>query len=142
MQLIEEMAKKNPDIKDRTKPDSVYVISPFRNVAKQLAELLKKTGFTRMENGYPTNIGTVHTFQGKEADTVFLVLGCDESSISAAMWAMSSNNPNIMNVAATRAKQNLYIIGDKKLYQSLNSRVVNETIRIIDKTDGSTSITL
>lgn len=142
MQLIEEMAKKNPDIKDRTKPDSVYVISPFRNVAKQLAELLKKTGFTRMENGYPTNIGTVHTFQGKEADTVFLVLGCDESSISAAMWAMGSNNPNIMNVAATRAKQNLYIIGDKKLYQSLNSRVVNETIRIIDNTDGSTSITL
>lgn len=142
MQLIEEMAKKNPNIKDRTKPDSVYVISPFRNVAKQLAELLKKTGFTRMENGYPTNIGTVHTFQGKEADTVFLVLGCDESSISAAMWAMGSNNPNIMNVAATRAKQNLYIIGDKKLYQSLNSRVVNETIRIIDNTDGSTSITL
>ena len=40
MQLIEEMANKNPDIKDRTKPDSVYVISPFRNVAKQLAELL------------------------------------------------------------------------------------------------------
>ena len=95
-----------------------------------------------MENGYPTNVGTVHTFQGKGADTVFLVLGCDESSISAAMWAMGSNHPNIMNVAATRAKQNLYILGDKKLYQSLNSRVVNETTRIIEKTDGSTNITL
>ena len=50
----------------------------------QLSELLKEIRFTRYNNGKPTNIGTVHTFQGKEAPIVFLVLGADDGSIGAA----------------------------------------------------------
>ena len=39
--------------------------------------------------------------------------------------------PNIMNVAATRAKEAFYIIGDKKLYLGLGCDVVTDTNRII-----------
>ena len=38
-----------------------------------------------------------------------------------------------MNVAATRAKEEFYIIGDKKLYDSLDEEVVNKTMSIIDR---------
>ena len=38
-----------------------------------------------------------------------------------------------MNVAATRAKEEFYIIGDKQLYALLGSRVADETIKIIGK---------
>ena len=38
-----------------------------------------------------------------------------------------------MNVAATRAKDEFYIIGDKKMYLSLNSDVINDTYEIIKK---------
>lgn len=38
---------------------------------------------------------------------------------------------NIMNVAATRAKEEFYIIGDKKLYLGLGCDVVTDTDRII-----------
>lgn len=129
---IKEMISQNGDIIDREKKDIIYVISPFKNVAYQLSRELKKIGFTRYdEHGRPTNVGTVHTFQGKEARIVFLVLGADETSKGAANWAMGTENPNIMNVAATRAKEEFYIIGDRKLYLSLGSDVINSTYDII-----------
>ncbi|MEB3025188.1 MULTISPECIES: DEAD/DEAH box helicase [unclassified Parvimonas] len=131
---ILEMIKRNPDIRNKSVTDVVYVISPFRNVAYHLSHELKEIGFTRYGNdGKPTNIGTVHTFQGKEADIVFLVLGCDEKSRGAARWAMSSTNPNIMNVAVTRAKEEFYIIGDLSLFMNINSDVINQTYSILKK---------
>ncbi|WP_431028499.1 DEAD/DEAH box helicase [Lysinibacillus sp. LZ02] len=108
----------------------IYVISPFRNVAYKIAQILDEINFTKRQDGKTTNVGTVHTFQGKEAKIVYFVLGADSSSKGAASWAVSE--PNIMNVAATRAKEEFYIIGDKKLYASLGSEVVNKTISIIN----------
>lgn len=87
--------------------------------------------FTKREKGKPTNVGTVHTFQGKEAKIVYFVLGADTDSKGAAKWAVTE--PNMMNVASTRAKEEFYVIGDKKLYASLGSKVANTTISIIDE---------
>lgn len=136
---ISELLIQNPDINNKIKKDIIYVISPFKNVAYQLSQELKKIGFTRYgEDGKPTNIGTVHTFQGKEAPIVFLVLGCDEKSRGAANWAMGSDNPNIMNVAATRAKDEFYIIGDKRLFLGIKSDVISETYKILERfNDGA-----
>lgn len=50
-------------------------------------------------------------------------------SQAAARWAVSE--PNMMNVAATRAKKEFYIIGDKKLYLGLGCDVVTDTERVI-----------
>lgn len=67
------MIVENPDIINKQKKDIIYVISPFKNVAYQLSKELNKIEFTRYDKkGKPTNIGTVHTFQGKEAPIVFL----------------------------------------------------------------------
>lgn len=130
-EIIDNLAKTREEILDKSKDDIVYVITPFKNVANKLSEELKKINFTRYNsNKKATNIGTVHTFQGKEADIVFFILGADEKSIGAASWAVSE--ANIMNVAVTRAKKEFYIIGDKKLYSSLNSSVVNDTFEIIN----------
>ncbi|MFQ6323322.1 AAA domain-containing protein [Lactococcus garvieae] len=113
--------------------DKIYIITPFSNVAYNLAKDLDKIGFTKRDNEThkPTNVGTVHTFQGKEAKIVYFVLGADESSKGAARWVFS--NPNLMNVAATRAKEEFYIIGDKKLYENLKNDIINTTIDNIDK---------
>lgn len=112
---IQQLAQDNPDILNHDKPDIVYVISPFKHVATELAKELKDIGFTRYKNNKPTNIGTIHTFQGKEAPIVFMVLGADEKSEGAAIWAVQE--PNMMNVAATRAKEEFYVIGDLALYK-------------------------
>jgi len=103
-----------------------YVITPFREVKQGLLKLLlnpKQWQKRLAEFNVPppsnladwhANIGTVHTFQGKEADIVFFVLGCDETRMGAIGWAASK--PNLLNVAVTRAKNYCYIIGDKSLW--------------------------
>ena len=103
---IEKHLEKKPE----SRP-SIYVISPFKNVMIQLKATLKQSGFAS------SNIGTVPTFQGKEADIVYLVLGASSEEIGAARWTVTQ--PNLMNVAATRAKKEFYIIGDKELYRSI-----------------------
>ena len=122
---IKERLQREPNL-----AEDIYVISPFKNVAYQLTQVLNKIGFTKYENGKAINVGTVHTFQGKEAKIVYFVLGADTSSKGSAKWAVSE--PNMMNVAATRAKEEFYIIGDKKLYATIGSSVANRTISIID----------
>lgn len=130
LQKLREMGDSNPKIFDKKEKDVIYVITPFSNVAYQLSRKLQKIGFTRYdEHGKPTNVGTVHTFQGKEAPIVFFVLGADRQSSGAARWAVTE--ANIMNVAATRAKEEFYIIGDKKLYLGLGCDVVTDTDQII-----------
>lgn len=90
--------------------NNVFVISPFKSVAKECRAALKN---------YPgISCGTIHTFQGKEADIVFLVLGSDPSKPKSREWA--SSKPNILNVAITRAKKRLYVIGNKNLWGACN----------------------
>jgi hypothetical protein len=81
----------------------VMVIGPFRDVAREVA---------RYRRRYPGLVaGTVHTAQGKEADIVILVLGGDPRRPGAKKWAASK--PNLINVAVSRARRRLYVIGDR-----------------------------
>lgn len=89
----------------------VYVISPFSTVVKRINQLLKEN---EIEN---ISCGTVHKFQGKQAEEVFFVLGCSKKTIGAVNWV----NSNIVNVAVTRAKYRIYIVGDYDLWSSNNN---------------------
>ena len=127
--LKEELQKRHEEF------DDIYVITPFKNVSVQLAKELDEISFTRRENGKPVNVGTVHTFQGKENKIVYFVLGADNMSEGAARWAVSE--PNILNVAATRAKEEFYIIGNKSLYRAIQSPIIRDTINILDAYQSS-----
>jgi hypothetical protein len=129
LKKIKSMIEKDPKIIDKNESDTIYIISPFKNVAYELGRKLGEIGFTRKEKNKVTNIGTIHTFQGKEAPVVFMVLGADTNSKGAATWAV--NEANMMNVAATRAKKEFYIIGDRKLYSGLGSEVITKVNNII-----------
>jgi hypothetical protein len=58
--------------------------------------------------------GTVHSFQGSEADVVILDLVNDEPHFRVAMFDAKRNGPvkRLMNVALTRAKRRLIVVGD------------------------------
>lgn len=119
------------EIKEIMDKKEIYVITPFKNVAYKLERELNSINFVKRENGKAVNVGTVHTFQGKEAEIVFLVLGADNRSRGAAEWVVSE--PNLINVAATRAKSEFYIVGDKKLYSQLGSEVATKTIELLEQ---------
>nr|WP_223812765.1 MULTISPECIES: AAA domain-containing protein [unclassified Pantoea] len=98
-----------------TNPD-VFIITPFKIVEQNMrrrleseTNLLRAFG-VKLDEWCPDRIGTIHTFQGREADTVILLLGAPKASQQRArQWAASP--PNIINVAVSRAKQNLYVVG-------------------------------
>lgn len=101
---------------------NLYVISPFTTVINGLKNDIKKAFKDQDEKkvkAWCDNcLGTVHKFQGKEANSVILLLGCDNNSKSSAQWAAQA--ANILNVAATRAKKRFAIIGDLELWGKLN----------------------
>lgn len=85
----------------------VMAIGPFRDIAQQLYE--------RARQYEGLKAGTIHTAQGKEADIVILVLGSDPARDGARAWAAS--RPNLLNVAVSRAKRRLYVIGDRDAWK-------------------------
>lgn len=103
-------------IDESTKLPSLFIISPFKSVANEMKYLLSRNKHQfsgqhspqAIEKWIKKSVGTVHTFQGKEAEVVVFVLG--GNSDGAIRWAASE--PNIINVGVTRSKKQLYVIGD------------------------------
>ncbi|GKS88674.1 AAA domain-containing protein [Acidovorax sp. SUPP2539] len=92
----------------------IYVITPFRLVGERMRDLL------RVRFGRETAqemCGTVHTFQGKEADFVIFLLGGDPAR-RGVISSYAGRKPNLVNVAVTRAKKRLYVIGNKEFWCS------------------------
>jgi hypothetical protein len=85
------------------KGNEILLISPFRGVARRMKEIGERLGVGQ--------VGTIHVSQGKEAEIVVLVLGGDGRRSGAREWA--AERPNLLNVAVSRAKRRLYVIGDR-----------------------------
>lgn len=105
-------------------PD-LFVISPFSEIPsilkKELRQPIRKAlaPFKQIDDDIlkkwlDSHIGTVHTFQGKQAAGVIFCLGLDEKTKGAATWA--SSKPNLLNVALTRAKFRFVAVGDGKIW--------------------------
>ncbi len=104
---------------------SLFIITPFSEISKELRRQLKEELISklslidkkRIRTWVDKSVGTVHTFQGKQAEGVILLLGCDQKSKMAARWA--ANKPNLLNVALTRAKYKFLVVGDGDLWLNL-----------------------
>lgn len=103
---IEEEGKAVRKLLERlSSQKDIFLISPFRDVVKQLKELPRSR----------YRVGTVHTVQGKEADVVILVLGGNPKKPGAKDWA--AEKPNLLNVAVSRAKRRLYVVGERSSWR-------------------------
>lgn len=74
--------------------DEVGIIAPYRNQVEQLSKELYNTGI---------DIATVHKFQGREKDVIIL------STVDDIATSFS-DNPNLLNVAISRAKKRLILV--------------------------------
>jgi RecA/RadA recombinase len=125
-------------------PD-VFIITPFRTVQNQMRQLVRghndlinRLSQTTAWKWADERIGTVHTFQGREAESVVFILGAPNPNQNGARsWA--GWPPNIVNVAVTRAKRNLYVVGNRRnweqhgAFRTLSARL-NASKRLSERT--------
>lgn len=123
----------------RAETPNLYIITPFTSVVHGIRSALRVYSNKYKESALAksrtlgdwlfSNVGTVHKFQGKEANEVIFLLGCDESQKDK--YAVKGFvNSNIVNVAATRAKYRFYMVGNLKVWH--RNQYINEAKAIID----------
>lgn len=103
----------------------IVVITPFGDVIREVS----KGGITR----WVATAGTIHTMQGKEADIVVMILGgnADPDRQGAREWVVGK--PNMLNVAATRARRRFYVIGDRLNWK--NRRYFKQIMDLLPEID-------
>ena len=114
--MLQELKEHN------AKPD-LYIVTPFVVVQDNMRKMLIESHLLAdwVTDSDPRrwvyeHVGTVHTVQGREAEAVFFILGAPNAEQTGARnWA--GGRPNLLNVAATRAKEALYVIGNRKLWK-------------------------
>lgn len=118
--------------------DKIFIITPFRTVAESMRKFVigyfSAKGYEKevLTKWTKNCVGTVHTFQGKDANEVLLVLGCSNKSVGAMNWVVKK--ANILNVACTRAKYRIAFIGNINDWK--NRRYFREFIpNLIDTID-------
>jgi hypothetical protein len=120
----------------------LFLVTPFRSVAQALGAVLRVrvgewAGAADEEavgKWLQEHVGTVHTFQGKESETVLFILG--GKSDGARQWA--AGRPNLINVAVTRARRRLYVIGNRQQWsRTLFGRQLADAIPQADQKPGS-----
>jgi very-short-patch-repair endonuclease len=100
---------------------SIGVVSPFRAQADRIRALVyRHEGLGARIKGVDLLAETVHKFQGDERD-VMIFSPAVSLGVSDAAIGFLRRHPNLFNVAITRARAALIVVGNKEA--ALNSRV-------------------
>jgi very-short-patch-repair endonuclease len=89
----------------------VGIVSPFRKIAERLKQDLHGNPLIKCAE----DVNTANGFQGGERDLIIFVLGLNSETTRGEDWyAVSKENEYIYNVAVSRARACLIVIGDKE----------------------------
>ncbi|WP_155813508.1 AAA domain-containing protein [Rickettsia parkeri] len=98
----------------------IYIITMYKDysesIRRKLNEIYDDSRYEKTIQvfGYK-NIATIHAFQGTENDTVIILLGAQHPLDKGARNIMTQE-PNVLNVGISRAKNNLYIIDSLEIW--------------------------
>ncbi|WP_457753686.1 AAA domain-containing protein [Thermococcus sp.] len=107
--IISEIVKKLP--KEYTSEDKLGIVVPFKAQRAQIKSLLRQLGLEHIQ------VDTVERFQGGEKDIIIISLtASDPSYISAVLEFLF--NPNRLNVAMSRMKEKLILIGSQEVFNA------------------------
>lgn len=129
IKIAEGLLKTDPNI-------NIGIISPFKHQAQ---ELNAKIGPLVQQFGDRIVADTVYKFQGAERDVIIYSLVVTNNSPESKIRWIDYNCPNLVNVAVTRARTALYIVGNREYIR--NSSSINRPLGyLVDYTERKAAI--
>lgn len=116
--LENKLRKIDPRTAKPEKKASVLIVAPYKAHVTRVNQLIDLEYRNRnfKENLNFIKVGTIHSFQGSEADIVIFDLVIDEPHWKANLFItdmeVNKNLRKMFNVAITRARYKLYIVGN------------------------------
>ena len=98
-------------LKNGVTPDQIGVVTPYEGQRAFLVTYMQRNGPLRSELYRDIEIASVDSFQGREKD--FIILSCVRSNEVQGIGFL--RDPRRLNVALTRAKYGVVIVGNAKL---------------------------
>jgi regulator of nonsense transcripts 1 len=92
-------------------PGDIGIITPYEGQRSYVVSSMQATGSFKKENYKEVEVASVDAFQGREKD--FIILSCVRSNDHQGIGFLS--DPRRLNVALTRAKYGLVILGNPKV---------------------------
>ena len=96
--------------------ENIGIITPFKNQQELIQFYMEEEGLNN--DIYP--VGTVHSFQGDEKNTILLSLALTEKTYPKT-YEWLSNNRELINVATSRAKDKLMLLTDSRIVSHLHN---------------------
>lgn len=108
------------------KADQISILTLYNGQRKCLNAELRKQRF--LKDQPPIRVYTVDSYQGEENDIILLSLvrSNDHGIVGFA------GNPNRVNVALSRAKQGLYMFGNRQLLENYGGDLWRDVFEILD----------
>jgi len=105
-------------------------------------EMKHKDATKMLKDFASSHIGTVHTFQGKEATTVIICLAATNKAKKGGGITWVNKTPNLLNVAVTRAKKYVHVVGNRSDWLSgkYSKTVLESNLAFISLNDGNASL--
>jgi len=98
-------------LKSGVNPQQIGVITPYEGQRFYSVNLMRRSGNFRTELYAEIEVASVDSFQGREKD--FIILSCVRSNDHQGIGFL--NDPRRLNVALTRARYGLVILGNPKV---------------------------
>lgn len=125
--IAKSIAKSNPKV-------SIGIISPFRHQAEEINAAIPEEYNDRIVSD------TVNKFQGDERDVIIYSLVVTDNSPDSKIRWIDTGVPNLVNVAVTRARSVLYVLGNRE-YVKKHSRPDLPLGYLVKYTEEKASVT-
>lgn len=114
----------------------IGVITPFVNQKDYINDMLKKNEIGNV------SCGTVHAFQGDEKDVILFSLALTDKT-GTGTYGWLKNNKELINVATSRAKNQLIIFSSKKELERLHTDERDDLYELVQyvQSNGTSQVT-
>ncbi|WP_219846570.1 AAA domain-containing protein [Salinibacter sp. 10B] len=111
-----------------TPAPSIAIISPYRAQTNLLREAIKKERQAESKIFDSVEVGTVHQFQGSEADVVIFDVVDGPGRSSPGVLLRGDTGIRLVNVAATRARGKLIVLANRPWFEERPHQVDNRLL--------------